>query len=240
MPELPDVVVYCEALDERITGNTLERIDLNNPFVLRTAVPPLAESFGTQVLGVRRQGKRIVLALTDELYLVLHLMIAGRLRWLAPAKNAPARIALAVFTFSTGRLAFTEAGTRRRASLHLVRGEADLAAMNPGGLEIDGSTRDAFAQRLTEENHTLKRVLTDPKVFSGIGNAYSDEILHRARLSPIALSKKLSEEEITRLHQAAQDVLAEWTTRLRIQAAGPFPEKVTAFRPEMGVHGRMV
>ena len=238
MPELPDVVVYCEALGERITGATLERIDLANPFVLRTAVPPLAESFGKKVIGVRRQGKRIVLALTGELYLVLHLMIAGRLRWLAPGKHAPARISLAVFTFSTGRLAFTEAGTKRRASLHLVCGEAALAVMNPGGLEIDGSTRDTFAQRLTQENHTLKRVLTDPKVFSGIGNAYSDEILHRARLSPIALSKKLSEDQITRLHHAARDVLAEWTARLRVQAAGTFPEKVTAFRPEMVVHGR--
>ncbi len=238
MPELPDVVVYCEALGERIVGATLERIDLANPFLLRTAVPPLAESFGKEVIGVRRQGKRIVLALTGELYLVLHLMIAGRLRWLPPGKHSPARISLAVFTFSTGRLAFTEAGTKRRASLHLVRGEAALAVMEPGGLEIEGSTRDAFARRLTHENHTLKRVLTDPKIFSGIGNAYSDEILHRARLSPIALSRKLAEDEIARLHQAARDVLAEWTARLRLQAAGTFPEKVTAFRPEMAVHGR--
>lgn len=238
MPELPDVVVYCEALGERVIGATLERIDLASPFVLRTAVPSLEESFGKQVLGIRRQGKRIVVALTGELYLVLHLLIAGRLRWLAPGKNAPARISLAVFTFSTGRLALTEAGTKRRASLHLVRGEVAVAAMDPGGLEIEGSTREAFTARLTHENHTLKRVLTDPKVCSGIGNAYSDEILHRARLSPIALSRKLADDELTRLHQAAQHVLAEWTARLRAQADGGFPEKITAFRPEMAVHGR--
>lgn len=238
MPELPDLVVYCEALAERVIGATLEHIEVANPFLLRTAVPPLETVFGQRVISVRRQAKRVVLALSDELYLVLHLMIAGRLRWLAPGKSPPARITLAMFVLSTGRLAFTEAGTKRRASLHLLRGPASLAAMDPGGLEIIGSECNAFAERLTRENHTLKRVLTDPKVFSGVGNAYSDEILHRARLSPIALSQKLDPQEITRLHGAAQDVLAEWTVRLRSQTAGFFPEKVTAFRPEMAVHGR--
>ena len=238
MPELPDVTIYCEALAARIAGATLERIDLANPFVLRTAVPPIADTFGKRVVAVRRQGKRIVLSLEGDLYVVLHLMIAGRLRWLAANAKPPGRITLALFVFSTGRLAFTEAGTKRRAALHVVRGETALAALDAGGIDVDSATLDAFAARLTRDNHTLKRALTDPKLFSGIGNAYSDEILHRAKLSPIALTKKLTPDETARLHDAVRGVLREWTERLREQAGGEFPEKVTAFRPEMAVHGR--
>jgi formamidopyrimidine-DNA glycosylase len=238
MPELPDVTVYCEALARRIAGAVLERVDIANPFVLRTAEPPLASAFGKRVTGVSRVGKRIVISLEDELHLVLHLMIAGRLRWLAADKKPPGRITLAVLVFSTGRLAFTEAGTRRRAALHLVRGAAALAAIDPGGIDVGALDVDAFAARLQAENHTLKRVLTDPKFFSGIGNAYSDEILHRARLSPIALSQKLDREEVMRLHAAAREVLAQWTQRLREETGDGFPEQVTAFRPGMAVHGR--
>jgi formamidopyrimidine-DNA glycosylase len=238
MPELPDVVVYCEALAARVRGETLERVRLVNPFVLRTAVPPLADAEGKRVRDVRRLGKQIVLALDGELFLVIHLMIAGRLRWLVSGVKPPGRITLAVLEFSSGRLAFTEAGTKRRASLHLVQGEAALQSFDMGGQDAQTADLDTFARRLTLENHTLKRALTDPRIFSGIGNAYSDEILHRARLSPLALSSKLSRAEIARLHAATRDVLAEWTVRLRAEAAGAFPEKVTAFRPEMAVHGR--
>jgi formamidopyrimidine-DNA glycosylase len=238
MPELPDVVVYCEALAERVRGQTLERVRLANPFVLRTAVPPIADAEGKRVRDVRRLGKRIVLALDGELFLVIHLMIAGRLRWLAAGAKPPGRITLAVLEFSSGRLAFTEAGTKRRASLHLVRGEAALQSFDLGGQDAQAADLDAFARRLTLENHTLKRALTDPRIFSGIGNAYSDEILHRARLSPLTLSSKLSAAEIARLHAATRAVLAGWTARLRAEAGGAFPEKVTAFRPEMAVHGR--
>jgi formamidopyrimidine-DNA glycosylase len=238
MPELPDVTVYCEALAARIVGETLERIDFANPFLLRTAVPPIADAFGKRVRAVRRHGKRIVIALDGDLHLVLHLMIAGRLRWLGGSERAPGRITLATLIFSSGRLALTEAGTKRRAAMHLVAGEQALAALDAGGIDVENSSLDAFAGRLTRENHTLKRALTDPKLFSGIGNAYSDEILHRAKLSPIALTRKLSGEEIARLHDATRAVLHEWTERLREQARGDFPEKVTAFRPEMAVHGR--
>jgi formamidopyrimidine-DNA glycosylase len=238
MPELPDVVVYCEALARRISGATLERIDLANPFVLRTAVPPLTQALGRRVVAVRRLGKRIVVSLDGDLHLVIHLMIAGRLRWLDAAEKPPGRITLAVLTFSPGRLAFTEAGTKRRASLHLVQGADALSALDPGGMEIEGSSLAAFTDALLRENHTLKRALTDPRLFSGIGNAYSDEMLHRARLSPIALTRKLAPDEIARLHQAVQAVLAEWTERLRAQSGDAFPGKVTAFRPEMAVHGR--
>jgi formamidopyrimidine-DNA glycosylase len=238
MPELPDVVVYCEALAARVRGETLERVRLVNPFVLRTAVPPLADAEGKRVRDVRRLGKQIVLTLDGELFLVIHLMIAGRLRWLVSGVKPPGRITLAVLEFSSGRLAFTEAGTKRRASLHLVQGEAALQSFDMGGQDAQTADLDTFARRLTLENHTLKRALTDPRIFSGIGNAYSDEILHRARLSPLALSSKLSRAEIARLHAATRDVLAEWTVRLRAEAAGAFPEKVTAFRPEMAVHGR--
>jgi formamidopyrimidine-DNA glycosylase len=238
MPELPDVVVYTESLKARIAGQRLERIRLVSLFVLRTALPPISDAEGKRVTGVRRLGKRIVLALEGELFLVLHLMIAGRLRWLARSAKPPARITLAVLEFADGALAFTEAGTKRRAALHLVRGEVALAAFDMGGLEPIDADLTTFRERLMRENHTLKRALTDPRLFSGIGNAYSDEILHRARLSPIALTHKLAPAEVDRLHVATSSVLAEWTERLRAQAAGGFPEKVTAFRPEMAVHGR--
>jgi formamidopyrimidine-DNA glycosylase len=238
MPELPDVAVYVEALERRVVGHRLEEIRLNSPFVLRTVVPPVAEAQGRRVTGVRRLGKRIVIALEGEIFLVLHLMIAGRLRWLARGIRPPARITLATFAFDTGVLAFTEAGTRKRASLHLVQGPAALAAFDRGGAELDHIDPAAFAARLKQENHTLKRALTDPRLFSGIGNAYSDEILHRARLSPLALTHKLSTEETERLFASAKSVLAEWTERLRREAGEDFPEGVTAFRPQMAVHGR--
>ena len=238
MPELPDVTVYCEALEERIGGGVLERVRLSSPFLLRTAVPPIGEAEGRRVVGVRRLGKRIVIALEGEFYLVLHLMIAGRLRWLATGTKPPGRITLAIFEFSSGRLAFTEAGTKRRASLHLVRGMDALAQFEMGGIDTQKVDRETFAQRLRSESHTLKRALTDPRLINGVGNAYSDEILHRARLSPLALTRKLSEAEMTRLYEATRDVLAEWTERLRSERGGKFPEKVTAFRPQMAVHGR--
>jgi formamidopyrimidine-DNA glycosylase len=238
MPELPDVVIYCEALDERIRGETLKRVRLSSPFLLRTAVPPIGDAEGKRVVGVRRLGKRIVIALEQELFLVLHLMIAGRLRWLGADAKPPGRITLAVFEFSSGRLAFTEAGTKRRASLHLVRGEAALAQFDMGGIDTQHADRATFARRLTSENHTLKRALTDPRLVNGVGNAYSDEILHRARLSPLALTRKLSDLEMTRLYDATRAVLTEWTDRLRVERGDEFPEKVTAFRPQMAVHGR--
>jgi formamidopyrimidine-DNA glycosylase len=238
MPELPDLTVYRDALVARVCGQTLERVEIRNPFVLRTAVPPIGDAEGRRVLEVRRLGKRIVLALDGELFLVLHLMVAGRLRWLERDAKPPARIALAVFAFATGNLVVTEAGTKRRASLHCVRGEAALADFDSGGLEILDTDLATFATRLTSENHTLKRALTDPRLASGIGNAYSDEILHRARLSPILLTRKLGNDEIARLFAAIRAVLGEWTARLRAQAGGRFPERVTAFHPEMAVHGR--
>jgi len=238
LPELPDVVVYVKSLERRIVGRVLERIRLASPFVLRTAVPPLDEVEQRQVVAVQRLGKRIVIGLEPDLFLVLHLMIAGRLRWLEPGMKPPGRITLATFTFSQGTLAFTEAGTRKRASLHIVRGSDALAAFDMGGLEVLEAGLPAFKQQLTRENHTLKRALTDPRLFSGIGNAYSDEILHRARLSPIAHTQKLSDADIERLHRAVREVLSEWTRRLHDQAGNAFPENVTAFRPEMAVHGR--
>ena len=238
MPELPDIAVYVEALERRVVGQLLARVRLVNPFLLRTAVPPIESVEGREVRSVRHLGKRIVLAFEDDLFLILHLMIAGRLRWLEHGARPPGRITLALFEFTPGVLAFTEAGTKRRASLHLVQGEAALAGFDLGGLEVLGIDAAAFQERLLQENHTLKRALTDPRLFSGIGNAYSDEILHRARLSPIAMTRKLSAAEIERLYQAARAVLAEWTERLRADAGRDFPEKVTAFRPEMAVHGR--
>jgi formamidopyrimidine-DNA glycosylase len=238
MPELPDVEVYREALATRVIGRVLTRVVIANPFVLRTAVPPIGDAEGKRVRDVRRLGKRIVLALEGDLFLVLHLMIAGRLRWLEPEAKAPARITLAVMHFSTGRLAFTEAGSKRRASMHLVAGEEALAALHAGGIDVETTSAEAFAQALTKENRTLKRALTDPSLIDGIGNAYSDEILHRAKLSPIAMTRKLKEDEIERLRAATLSVLREWTDRLREQAGEKFPEKVTAFRPEMAVHGR--
>ena len=238
MPELPDIVVYVESLDRRIAGQRLDRVRLISPFVLRTVVPPLAAVEGRRVDTVRRLGKRIVICLEAELFLVLHLMIAGRLRWLERGQKLPGRITLASFEFATGTVAFTEAGTKKRASLHVVQGEAALAAFDMGGLDVADAGLAAFRERLLRENHTLKRAMTDPRLFSGIGNAYSDEILHRARLSPIALTQKLLPEEIARLHGAAREVLAEWTVRLRAETGEDFPAGVTAFRPEMAVHGK--
>jgi formamidopyrimidine-DNA glycosylase len=238
MPELPDVTVYVEALECRLARQPIQRVRFLSPFVLRTAVPPISSAEGKRVLGVRRLGKRIVLALEDELFLVFHLMIAGRLRWLSPNEKPPGRITLAVLELPDGALAFTEAGTKRRASLHLVQGEAALAAFDAGGLDVFAADLAAFSRRLKLENHTLKRALTDPRLFSGIGNAYSDEILHRAKLSPIAMTSALSDEQVTRLFDATRTTLADWTGRLRTEAGGGFPEKVTAFRDGMAVHGR--
>jgi formamidopyrimidine-DNA glycosylase len=232
LPELPDVAVYLESLERRILGARLLRIRLLNPFLLRTAVPPIASAEGKKVLGLRRLGKRIVLAMEDDLFLVIHLMIAGRFQWDSKRKG------LAVFEFDTGKLTLTEAGTKRRASLHLVQGEEALAAMDPGGIDVFSASLNTFTEKLKSENHTVKRSLTDPHLFSGIGNAYSDEVLHRARLSPFAHTKDLSHEEVSRLHAATKAVLLEWTERLRRQAGEGFPEKVTAFREEMAVHGR--
>ena len=238
MPELPDIVVYIEALDARIVGQRLERVRLLNPFLLRTADPPIGAVEGRRVTDLRRIGKRIVIGFEGDLFVVLHLMIAGRLRWSAAGGKAPRRIGLAVFDFSSGALVLTEAGSKRRASLHLVQGESALARFDAGGLEVLEADLAAFSARLTAENHTLKRALTDPHIFSGIGNAYSDEILHRARLSPVALTSQLTQDESARLHQAAQQTLTQWTQRLREAAGGAFPEKVTAFRDGMAVHGR--
>ena len=238
MPELPDVVVYIEALEQRIAGHVLERVQVVSPFLLRTAVPPLESAHGRRVERVRRIGKRIVLGLEGNLHLVLHLMIAGRLRWLGPRDKPPGRITLAVFELSSGRVAFTEAGTKRRASLHVVEGEDALARFDACGLEVLQVDLAAFRERLRAERHTLKRALADPHLFSGIGNAYSDEILHRAQLSPVALTSSLTEAEIERLYRATRATLEEWTERLRREAGVGFPEKVTAFREGMAVHGR--
>jgi len=238
MPELPDLETYRDALAKRIRSQTLERTRILNPFVLRTAVPPIDEAAGKRVIDVRRLGKRVVFELEGQFFIVLHLMIAGRLRWLAPGAKPPARITLAVFEFPNGWLALTEAGTKRRASIHCVRGAAALAALDAGGLEVFAIDLAAFTARLASENHTLKRALTDPHLIAGIGNAYSDEILHRARLSPITLTAKLKPDEWARLFAATRAVLAEWVERLGTQSHGGFPEKVTAFRPEMAVHGR--
>jgi formamidopyrimidine-DNA glycosylase len=238
VPELPDIVVYVESLERRIVGRTLEQIRLNSPFVLRTAVPPLSDAVGKRVTAVRRLGKRIVLVLDDALFVVMHLMIAGRLRWIVPGGGKIPPMTLATFQFADGTLAFTEAGTRKRASLHVVRGEDALAAFDMGGLEVLDADVDAFRERLLRENHTLKRALTDPRLFSGIGNAYSDEVLHRAGLSPIAQTHKLDPGEVLRLYASVRAVLTEWTLRLRAEAGDEFPGKVTAFRPQMAVHGR--
>ncbi len=240
MPELPDVLVYVESLARASVGRVLTEIRLESPFVLRTVEPALAATHGKRVAAVHRLGKRVVIELEDELFLVLHLMIAGRLHW-SPRGAKPKRygkIALAAFEFDSGTLVFTEAGSKKRASLHLVRGAQALRAFDMGGLELERSDLAAFSARLTAENHTLKRALTDPHILSGIGNAYSDEILHRAKLSPIALTRQLAPAEIERLFHAARAVLGEWTQRLREQAGDAFPEGVTAFRPEMAVHGK--
>lgn len=240
MPELPDIAVYVEALAQRIVRQSLTGYAILNPFVLRSVAPSLDDAVGQVVRGVRRLGKRIVLAFDDELYLVIHLMIAGRLRWFAAGTRVrmPGRIALAELQFPAGTLVLTEAGTTRRASMHLLRGEAALREFDRGGLEVLEATLDQFAERLARENHTLKRALTDPRLFSGIGNAYSDEILHQARLSPLRLTHKLTGDEIARLFQATREILLQWTERLRAEAGAAFPEKVTAFREGMAVHGR--
>jgi len=238
MPELPDITIYCEALDARIRGRVLMQLRIINPFVLRTAIPPITEVVGKRVLDVSRLGKRIVIAFEDDFFLVLHLMIAGRLRWLPKSTKPPARITLATFAFPDGQLAFTEAGTKRRASLHCVKGGAALSAFDMGGLEILDTNAATFGQQLLHENHTLKRALTDPRLVSGIGNAYSDEILHRAKLSPLTLTSRLNAADCERLFVAARAVLDEWTQRLRAEAGDAFPEKVTAFRPKMAVHGK--
>jgi formamidopyrimidine-DNA glycosylase len=238
MPELPDVTVYLEALAARVLGARLERIRLANPFVLRSVDPPLAEVAGHAVTGLRRLGKRLVIGLEGDLFIVIHLMIAGRLHWKEAGAKLPGKIGLAALDFSTGTVTLTEAGSRRRAALHLARGEAALAAHDPGGLELFEADLAAFRAALTRESHTLKRTLTDPRILSGVGNAYADEILHRARLSPVRMTRQLSDEETARLFEAAKATLADWIERLRRAAAGGFPEGVTAFRPDMAVHGR--
>jgi formamidopyrimidine-DNA glycosylase len=238
LPELPDIVAYLTALEPRVVGQRLERIRLASPFVLRSVDPPVAEAEGRTVVGLRRLGKRIVLALDGGLFLVIHLMIAGRLHWRPAGARPPGRVGLAAFEFPSGTLTLTEAGTRRRASIHLARGEAGLAAYDPGGLDIFKGTTAEFRKALTHERHTLKRSLTDPHLLDGIGNAYADEILHRARLSPIRMTDQLKGDETARLHAAARDVLTEWVERLSATARLTFPEKVTAFREGMAVHGR--
>ena len=238
MPELPDVVVYVEALRERIVGHTLHRISIRGPFLLRSTTPPIDSVNGKIVREVRRVGKRIAIGFEGDLWLAIHLMIAGRLHWRASTAKLGSKNVLAVLEFDSGVLVFTEAGSQHRAAMHLAQGEAGLRALDAGGIEILDTSPDAFATALQSENHTLKRSLTDPRLFSGIGNAYSDEILHRARLSPIAMTQKLKPEEVDRLYHATRDTLIEWADRLRADAAGAFPEKVTAFRKEMAVHGR--
>jgi formamidopyrimidine-DNA glycosylase len=238
MPELPDVVAYIEALRPRITGARLERVRLLHPFVLRSVQPPLSDVVGRPVTGLRRLGKRIVIGLEGERFVILHLMIAGRLHWKPAGVRPPGKIGLAAFDFSTGTLTMTEAGIKRRAALYLVQGEAGLREHDPGGLEVLESDMPAFQAALRCERHTLKRALTDPTLFSGIGNAYSDEILHRARLSPVKMTDQLTEEELARLHTATRDTLSDWIERLRRQAGEGFPEGVTAFREDMAVHGR--
>ncbi len=238
MPELPDITVYVEALERHILGQTLERVRVQAPFLLRTFDPPIDATFGKKVQEIRRVGKRIALRFEDELWIVLHLMIAGRLLWKRESAKIGGKLALAAFDFPSGSLVLTEAGSKRRASLHVLRGEDALRTQDPGGLEPLTATFDQFEAVLRGQNHTLKRSLTDPRLFSGIGNAYSDEILHRARLSPLALSQKLAGADAKRLYNAMREVLTEWTDRLRAETGDGFPTKVTAFRTGMAVHGR--
>jgi formamidopyrimidine-DNA glycosylase len=238
MPELPDITVYIEALERRVVGRRLDAVRVHSPFLVRTFDPPLDAVRGKMVSGIRRVGKRIAMGLEDELWLVLHLMIAGRLHWKPAGAKIGAKNALAAFDFPDGSLVLTEAGSKRRAGLFVLRGEAALKAVDPGGLEPLAATLDEFRSALDRENHTLKRALTDPHLFSGVGNAYSDEILHRARLSPLVLTRKIGPDEAARLYEATRAVLTEWTDRLRSEAGDGFPEKVTAFRPGMAVHGR--
>lgn len=238
MPELPDITVYIEALEQRLRGARLESTRISHPFLLRTFDPPISALYGRRVVGFRRLGKRIAIGFEGDHWLVLHLMIAGRLHWLTPTAAKKGRTALASFVFDTGTLTLTEAGTKRRASVYVFSSSEELTRADPGGLEVLEASLEQFSSRLLAENHTLKRSLTDPRAFSGIGNAYSDEILHRAGLSPVALTQKLTPEAIRRLYDAIRVVLPEWMSRLRAAADGEFPEKVTAFRPEMAVHGR--
>ena len=238
MPELPDVTVYVELIAAKTAGRKIERVRISNPFVVRSVDPPVQATEGKAVRAVRRIGKRIALGLDEDIWIVIHLMIAGRFRWLKPGGKMPGRLGLAAFDFENGSLVLTEAGTQRRASITVVRGESALDDIDRGGvepLEVDEKT---FAGQLARENHTLKRSFTDPRLFSGIGNAYSDEIFHRARVSPIKLTSRLTSEEVTRLYAATREVLTEWTDRLRNEAGGEFPAKVTAFHDEMAVHGR--
>ena len=238
MPELPDITVYVEALKRRVVGARLEDVRLKSPFLLRSVNPPISAVKGQVVTDVRRLGKRIVFAFGDDLFLVLHLMIAGRLKWRDAGKKPSGKIDLAAFDFSTGTLLLTEAGTKKRASLHVVGGADGLMGYDRGGLEVLDATLDDFAMRLTSESHTVKRSLTDPRLFSGIGNAYSDEILHRAKMSPVKLTRRLTTDEIRTLYDATRATLIEWTERLRSETGDGFPEKVTAFRDAMAVHGR--
>jgi formamidopyrimidine-DNA glycosylase len=238
MPELPDITVYIEALETRVRGRVLERVQIAGPSLLRTAEPALADVEGHRIVGLRRVGKRIAMGCDNGIWLVLHLMIAGRLHWSEKAKKPDGRRTLAAFQFEAGCLTLTEAGTRKRASLHVIAGERGLEALDPGGVDVMKATVEEFGRVLQSENHTLKRALTDPGLFSGIGNAYSDEILHRAKMSPVAMTSRLTSDEIGRLQQAVQDTLSDWTARLRFEAGGKFPEKVTAFREGMAAHGR--
>ncbi len=238
MPELPDITIYIEALEKRVLGRPLEKVRVAKPFLLRTVEPPISEIEGKQVVALHRLGKRIAFEFEGELYLIIHLMIAGRLKWIDAGGKVPGKIGLAGFDFPNGTLVLTEAGTKRRAGLWMVQGQAQLAQFQRGGLEVFDATEAQFADRLRSENHTLKRSLTDPRLFSGIGNAYSDEILHRARRSPMKLSGKMSDQEASILFDATKSVLTEWTDKLRAEAPVRFPEKVTAFRPEMAVHGK--
>src|SRR5215471_18068377 len=238
MPELPDVELYLSALKPRVLGHAVQRTRVASPFFVRSFDPPLTAIEGRTVMSLARLGKRLVFGFEDDLFAVVHLMIAGRLRWLEPDAKIPAKVGLAAFDFPHATLLFTEAGSRKQASLHVVRGAAAVEAMDPGGADVFAMSPAEFAAALTAENHTLKRVLTDPHVFSGIGNAYSDEILHAARLSPVKLSRALEPGEMARLFSATREVLALWTTRLQEETGGEFPVKVTAFRPEMAVHGK--
>jgi formamidopyrimidine-DNA glycosylase len=238
MPELPDVELYLQALASRVRGQRLDRLRLGNPFVVRSMDPPPGTLEGRRVDMLRRLGKRLVFAFEDDLFLVLHLMIAGRLRWRERGAAIPGKVGMAAFDFPAGTLLLTEAGARRQASIHVVRGNHALEAHDPGGLEVFEASLSAFAERLRRENHTLKRALTDPRICSGIGNAYSDEILHAARMSPTKLTSSLADEEIEKLYHTTRDSLRAWVDRLRTEAGDRFPEKVTAFRPDMAVHGK--
>jgi formamidopyrimidine-DNA glycosylase len=238
MPELPDIVVYIEALEKRIVGRILERVQIASPFLLRSIDPPATATIGHKVRELRRVGKRIAIGFENDVWLVLHLMIAGRLHWVTKKLKLDGRRTLAAFEFDSGTLTLTEAGSQKRASLHVVGGEPGIFALDPGGIDVLSATLPEFASRLTSANHTLKRALTDPRLFSGIGNAYSDEILHRAELSPILLTQKMNPQQIERLFHATRTTLIDWTDRLRAESALKFPENVTAFREEMTVHGR--